>query len=170
METIATIVLFPGCLYFDVAPTVAVLAQFGKVLIAGPSREPVTDACGLTIVPSITYAEVTAINSRFIVIPGGDTSTLSGNPAFMDIVRHATNNDCWLSSIGAGVDSLRQFGLSGNIPPSENVLIANNFVAAQSWANIEFAMTLGILGGYLSPEAAARQTDDYFGRPSRFSN
>jgi putative intracellular protease/amidase len=170
MEIVAVVVLFPGCMFFDVAPSVTVLSQFGKVLMAGPTNEPVTDACGVTIVPNITYAQVTALTPQFIIVPGGNTTTLSGNPLFLDIVKHATDCGIWLTAIGSGVDSLRQFGLKGQIPSEENVLIAENFVAAQHWANIEFAMTLGIVGGLLTPESAARKTDEFFGKPSRFSN
>jgi hypothetical protein len=170
MEIVAVVVLFPGCMFFDVAPSIAVLSQFGKVLLAGPTAEPVTDTCGITIVPNITYEQITALTPRFVIIPGGNTASLNGNPLFLEIVKHATDRGIWLTSIGAGVDSLRQFGLKGQIPSEENVLIAENFVAAQQWANIEFAMTLGIVGGLLTPESAARKTDEFFGKPSRFSN
>jgi hypothetical protein len=170
MNAIAVVALFPGCTYFNVAPTVAVLSQFGRVLMAAPSRTPVTDSCGLTIVPHISYAEALAIDAKYVIVPGGDVAPLAGNPFFKDLVQHATQNKAWLSAIGSGVDSLRQFGLKGDMPSNENVLIGENFVAAQEWANIEFAMTLGILGGFLSPQMAAQKTDEYFGKPSRFAN
>lgn len=170
MNTLAVVALFPNCMYYEVAPAVAVLSQFGEVLIATPNGEAITDSCGLNILPSISFEQATNLNFKYLIIPGGDVSSLVGNPSYMSMIQHASGLDAWISAIGSGVDSLRQYGLKGEIPGTDNVLVAKGFVAAQQWANIEFAMTLGIVGGLLSPEAAARKTDEYFGKPSRFSN
>jgi hypothetical protein len=111
MHIVAIIVLYPGCAYSEVATAYALLSEFGTVLLAGPTREPVTTERDLTLVPHISYAQAAQANPSFLIVPGGDFSSLIGNIEMADLVKRYKEQQSWFCSIGMGTAALAQYGV-----------------------------------------------------------
>lgn len=111
MHIVAIIVLYPGYSYSEVATAFSLLSEYGTVLLAGPTHDPVTTEHGLTIVPRISYAEASPMNPSFLVMPCGDFSSLIGNVEIADIVKRYRGQQTWFCAIGLGTAALAQYGV-----------------------------------------------------------
>jgi putative intracellular protease/amidase len=99
----ALLILYPGCIYHEVATTVYLFAEYEKVITAGPTSDPVATGEGLRLVPDITYDDARSTDEKTLLIPGGDCYDVFENEALLTLIRQYHDNRRWIGAICNGV-------------------------------------------------------------------
>jgi len=81
----ALIILYPGCIYFEIAAFVAKASATHQIEVLIPTGKQLQVAEGLTIVADATYADCQLENTAFVVVPGGDPYEVIHNQALEKI-------------------------------------------------------------------------------------
>ena len=66
------IILFPGCIYFEIAEFVAKISNTHRIEVLSPEGKPVRVSEGIEVVADHAYSEASLENCDFVVVPGGD--------------------------------------------------------------------------------------------------
>jgi len=80
-----------------------------EVVTVAPKKEPVVAHGNVTIVPGCAVGDKPAFD--LIVVPGGETNVLTGDPAFMAWLREASANAQIVMSVCTGAFAFAELGL-----------------------------------------------------------
>ncbi|MGE0829008.1 MAG: DJ-1/PfpI family protein [Hyphomonadaceae bacterium] len=155
-------VLFPNLTQLDFTGPLQVLARLpkAKTHIIAKSREPVPSDCGLSLVPTATFAEAPALD--LLCIPGGfGVDAAIEDAETLDFVRRQAAGATYVTSVCTGAFILGAAGLLrgkratthwayhrylarfGAIPVAARVVRDGNlFTGGGVTAGIDFALTL----------------------------
>lgn len=66
------VVLYPGCIYFEVAAAVSMLSDFLKFTFVSEARGLIADLHGLKIQAELAYGDVDLNTTACVIVTGGD--------------------------------------------------------------------------------------------------
>jgi transcriptional regulator GlxA family with amidase domain len=108
----AVIILYPGCIYFEIAAFVAQAAASHKIEVVIPEGNQLRVDEGITIVADANYADCTLENTEFVVIPGGDPYAVIDNKTLEKLLIEAHGReDLVIGGICNGALVLAKAGL-----------------------------------------------------------
>lgn len=83
------LVLYPGCVYQEVAAAVSLLTESGKLRAFSPSGAPVRTQEGLLLGADQAYSEGAAEGLRALLVPGGDLASVHEDATLRSMLRAA---------------------------------------------------------------------------------
>ncbi len=175
--------LYPGCIFFEIALAVETLAAHVPVKYYTPDGQTHIASNGAHILPSGDFEALVSATVAAVLIPGGDPqSILLPEPSAARLLRAQAARGALLAGICAGSLVLASAGLLVNrrgthnytaehAPPEKvaatekfwqgmrferaNLVQDGHFITAQPWAYRQFAAAVSRHIGVLAPEAAA---------------
>lgn len=106
----AVVLLYPGCIYFEVSAFVARASRTHAIDIRVPESDRVS-ADGLTILAQGSYAETDLHNADWVVVPGGDPYEVIENTALLNVLQAAQAQQIALGGICNGALVLARAGV-----------------------------------------------------------
>lgn len=110
-EEFILIVLYPGCISFEVALASELLSAKYKLVTASPDGQDVAMNSGLPIKVSKSFQEINLINCKAILVPGGDPASLIGNLEIDRLLIEANEKNILIAGICAGPSVLAKSGI-----------------------------------------------------------
>lgn len=104
------LLLYPDCVIFEVMLAAEILSRYGTVISAAPDKRPIPTS-GITLQPSLTYAEVNIGDYNCVLVPGGDPGAVLGNIHLTQILQTANAQQLLLGGICAGALVLAKAGV-----------------------------------------------------------
>lgn len=181
------VLLYPGCLFFEVALAAEVLAAHGPVRGYTPDGRPHRSSMGLTLEADGDYAALAAAPAAVVLVPGGDPgSILLPQPRSNAALQACAQAGAVLAGICAGNLVLAAAGLlrgrrathnyTAELAPPEKVVATASYwegliyepapvvrdgrvITAQPWAYRAYAAEVARAAGVLD-DAAAQQLRD----------
>lgn len=106
----AVILLYPGCIYFEVSAFVASASLTHDIDVRIPSGDRVyTD--GLSILGQGSYADTDLETAQWVVVPGGDPYEVIDNHALIDLLQRANAQKIVIGGICNGALVLARAGI-----------------------------------------------------------
>jgi len=76
MSDTVAVLLYPGCVFFEIALAAEILAGRFRVRYYSPAGEPHTASNGATVAADGSYAELTRARTAAVLVPGGDPGSI----------------------------------------------------------------------------------------------
>ena len=105
------IVLYPGCISFEVALASELLAAKYKLITVSPDGQDVSMNSGLPIKVNKSFEEINLKNCKAILMPGGDPASLIENSEIDRILIEANEKNILIAGICAGPSVLAKAGI-----------------------------------------------------------
>ena len=106
------LVLYPGCVFYEIAAAVSVLSGDQKLIIASPNGKAVVVQEGFEIHATCKYDEVDISQLKFALVPGGNCESAINQPDLNTLLKEVSNlPDCLIGGICNGVLVLANAGL-----------------------------------------------------------
>lgn len=105
------LLLYPGCIFNEVALALELLAQKFEVLAATPDGTDHKASNGLTISVKSAYSELSLDHCAGILIPGGDPGSVKDNDDLAEVLATAHGKGILLAAICAGPFVLAKAGI-----------------------------------------------------------
>lgn len=179
------VVLYPGCIFFEIALAVELLAKKFEIIFATPDGADHRASNGAVLMAATSYAMIDLTNCKAILIPGGDPGSIKENQPIEKVIREASLKDICLAAICAGPSVLAKAGvLKGkriahgygpkqleflksyfvDVEITEEKFVADGKVlTAKPDAHIDFAVELACRLDCVDPSTANRTKDYYRG-------
>lgn len=179
------VVLYPGCIEFEIMLATEVLNPALPVEVATPNGSDHRGSNGMVIRATCAYADVNPHKYAVVLVPGGDTYEVLENQVLFGLLRAAHQQGALLGAICAGPILLgkaellvgRRFthGMADLFPEilapiwqtgtyvDEQVVVDGNIVTAQPQAHIDFGIELARLAGVIPNEEASKRKNYYKG-------
>ncbi len=105
------VILYPDCILFEVAGAISLLGKRHRIILASPDGKPVL-AGDQPVEANLSYDEVDLTEVRYVLVPGGDCSSVMNNPALNAILKNATaSSDIVVGAICNGALVLANAGI-----------------------------------------------------------
>ena len=108
------VVLYPGCILWEILPAYNIISQFGPIEIASPDGSSISDETNLGISAHVTYekAQNSSDSYHAVLIPGGDIEYCATQPETINLLKslRATNQ---LKAIGGICSGAIVCGMAG---------------------------------------------------------
>lgn len=108
------VILYPGCIFFEISLAVELLADKYKVTFATPDGKDHSASNGSVIGSTISYNDIKLDNCRALLIPGGDPGTIKEDPILDKVIQAANERELLLGAICAGPFVLAKAGVLRN--------------------------------------------------------
>lgn len=95
-------ILYPGCIFFELALALELLAEKYKIIFASPDGSNHHASNGSIIQAHTSYEKIDLTNCSAVLIPGGDPKSIKDNKAIDDVIQSANKKGLWLAAICAG--------------------------------------------------------------------
>ena len=95
-------ILYPGCIFFELALTLELLAEKFEIVFATPDGSDHQASNGSLVRANTSYKDIDLTKCRAILIPGGDPGSIKDNKIIDDVIQSANNQGLWLAAICAG--------------------------------------------------------------------
>jgi putative intracellular protease/amidase len=106
------VVLYPACVFFEIAEAISLLSKNSQIIIASPDGKPVRVGEGFTVEATLSYAQVNLSQVRFVLIPGGDCSSVMHSTNLDELLKRACSEaDIFIGGICNGALVLANAGL-----------------------------------------------------------
>jgi putative intracellular protease/amidase/8-oxo-dGTP pyrophosphatase MutT (NUDIX family) len=105
------IILYPGCISFEISLAAELLSQKYQILNATPDGHDLIDSSGLPLKAQLSYKQVNLKKSRAILVPGGDPKSLILNKEIDRILVEADKSGLIVAGICAGPSVLAKAGI-----------------------------------------------------------
>ena len=143
MRRKVAVLLYPGCIYFEVQAAVEALADEFEVLHFTPDGADQIDASGRLLRAEGSYADLERSTVSCVLVPGGDPGSIVPQQAAAAALRHAADQGALLAGICAGNLVLASTGLLDGVRATHNYTLeyaSAEKVAAASpyWQGILF--------------------------------
>ncbi len=180
------LLLYPGCIEYEVGLAVELVGRAMPVEVATPSGDDHVSQTGLRIAADTSIADAAPARYRLVLTPGGDPGCLAGDEACSALLRRAAKAGAWLAAICAGPFLLAQAGLldgrrathgfpiplPGEVAPafagstwsSEGVAVDGRIVTAQASAHVAFGVEVAVRVGAVAEENAEQLRRWYLDR------
>ena len=183
MSNEVAVLLYPGCIFFEIALATETLAEHMPVRYYTPNGQAHRASNGALIQASGDFAKLVTAAVAAVLIPGGDPqSIVLPEPVATSALRAQAERGALLAGICAGGLVLASAGLlkgrrathnytAEHAPPEKvaatarfwegmhferaNLVQDGQFITAQPWAYRQFAAAVAKHLGVLGPEAAA---------------
>ncbi|MBS1963249.1 MAG: DJ-1/PfpI family protein [Bdellovibrionales bacterium] len=179
------VLLYPGCIPFEVALTAELLSGQYDVVNATPDGEDIPELPGLRLKAELSYSEVDVRKCAAILVPGGDPKAVVENRETDRILREADEANLLLAAICAGplllakagilkgrtvahgyqnaqLEFLEPYFVGANL--SDALFHADgNILTAKPDAHIEFAVEIACRLGAVDASKSGRVKDYYRG-------
>jgi transcriptional regulator GlxA family with amidase domain len=183
MKSRIVVILYPNCIFFEIALAVELLAKQYHIDYITPDGQEHLASNGLIIQPQSSYADVDLSNCRAILIPGGDPESIKDNKKIDEIIVSANQQEIYLAAICAGTSILAKAGVlkgkkiahgyekkqleflkdifAGVTLADEKFVSDKNIITAKPEAHIDFAVELACRLNTVDA-ARANRTKDYY--------
>lgn len=183
------ILLYPGCISYEVALTAELLSEKFQILNASPDGKTLTDASGLPLSIQLKYSDVNLENCRAVLVPGGDPRSISQNKEVDRILEEANRRNLLIAGICAGPSVLAKAGvlkgkkiahgygpeqldflksLFEGVILTDNLFVADgNVITAKAEAHIEFAVEIACRLDVVDASKSGRLKEYYRGTLGR---
>lgn len=184
MQTI-TIILYPGCIFFELALAAELLATKYEIIYSTPEGEDHVASNGARIIAQTAYDKINLENCKGLLIPGGDPRSIKDNVVIDGIIQSAHAKGLWLAAICAGPSVLAKAGvLSGfriahgygkeqleflksyfvGVELTDEQFVSDrNIITAKPEAHIDFAVEIACRLGAVDASGANRTKEYYRG-------
>lgn len=109
------VILYPDCIFFEVAGAISLLSRTYRILMASPDGRPVRVGEQFSIEANLAYDEVNLTKVRFVLIPGGDCSAVMDCPQLDSLLKGAAaSTKIVVGGICNGVLVLANAGILSN--------------------------------------------------------
>lgn len=184
------ILLYPGCISFEVALAAELLSKKYEILNATPDGQDLpASATGLSLKTHLKYSEINLENCKAILVPGGDPKALINNNEVDQILVHAQERSLIIAGICAGPSVLAKAGiLKGRkiahgygkeqleflkdifrdvILTNDLFVVDGNIITAKPEAHIDFAVEIGCRLDVVDASKSGRLKEYYRGTLGR---
>lgn len=95
-------ILYPGCIFFELALALELLAEKYQVVFATPDGSDHQASNGSVLRATTSYKNVDLSNCRAVLVPGGDPGSIKDNKDIDEVIQAANDKGLWLAAICAG--------------------------------------------------------------------
>jgi putative intracellular protease/amidase/ADP-ribose pyrophosphatase YjhB (NUDIX family) len=178
-------ILYPGCIFFEVALALELLAEKCQIIFATPDGEDHQASNGSIIKVATSYKQVDLSNCRAVLIPGGNPDSIKDNKDIDLIIQSASERGLLLAAICAGPSLLAKaqvlkgkriahgYGpeqleflkpyFEGAQLTDEKIVCDGNVITAKPDAHIDFAVEIACRLDAADASKANRLKDYYRG-------
>ncbi|ASP37597.1 hypothetical protein CHH28_02435 [Bacterioplanes sanyensis] len=176
------VVLYPGCIEFEIKLVLELVSRISDVCVAAPSTAALAGSSGLTYVPDVSYQDALSEQFDCVLIPGGNVSEVIELPELHQLLRQADNNGAVMAAICSGPILLaisgvlvnkRHVNLSrypkemesiwdGSRFEKSPVVIDGSIITALPEAHIDFGVAVASAMGVFADEQEALQVGNYY--------
>jgi putative intracellular protease/amidase len=185
------VLLYPGCIFFEIAAAVELLARRCEIAYFTPDGTTHAASNGARIAADGSYADAAATDARCVIVPGGNPDAIIDPGTANACLIAAHRRGAWLAGICAGSLVIARAGLlrgrrathnytaehatadvvacaapiyDGIVFERADLVVDAPFITAQHWAPVPFAAALAQAAGVLSADEAM-----HYVRRQRFS-
>jgi putative intracellular protease/amidase len=171
------LLLYPGCIFFEIAAAVELLARYGRVQYFTPDGELHESSNGACIVAAGSYADLAGLTMDAVLVPGGNPDSIMELRLANECLQAAFTKGAVLAGICAGALVIAASGLlvgrrathtyttefapsqvvnfvaplwQGVIYERANAVRDGRLITAQPWAVFEFAVLIAEALGLMS--------------------
>lgn len=175
------VLLYPGCIFLEIAAAVELLAPHCRLLYATPDGSAHPASNGSMLVAQASYADLAALPLQAMLVPGGDPGSIVPTGAARVALQAAAARGALLAGICAGALVLADAGLLRGRRGTHNytaehaspevvafvapyweglcferadLVLDGRVITAQPWAHVLFAATVARELGLISAEQA----------------
>lgn len=176
------VLLYPGCIFFEIASTLELLAPHCGLILCTPQGAPHAASNGTTLAVQRSYAQAVGMAPAAVVVPGGDPDSIFEAGIADACLRSAQADGAVMAGICAGALVLARAGVLRGHHITHNYTAEHTtpdvlaltdpwwagahyqrvdwvadrrVITAQHWAHAEFAAAIALALGVVSPERAA---------------
>ncbi|MDW5416026.1 DJ-1/PfpI family protein [Iodobacter sp. CM08] len=176
------VLLYPGCIFFEIAAAVELLAQYCELSYYTPDGSVHISSNGTYLCAAGSYADIA--NASAIIVPGGNPDSIIPLRLASDCLKEGYANGAVLAGICAGALVLASSDLlinkrvthnytlefvpqqvvdfvqiiwQGVVYERANIVVDGRLITAQPWAVFEFAAAIALALGVFSQ----LQLEDY---------
>jgi putative intracellular protease/amidase len=183
------VILYPGCIFFEIALATELLAEKFQIVFATPDGENHISSNGSVIKANTSYKNVSLTECKAVLVPGGDPGSIKDNADVDLVIQSANMNKLWLAAICAGPSILAKAKIlngkriahgygpkqieflksifEGVELTSEGFICDDNVLTAKPDMHIDFAVELACRLGVVDASKANRIKDYYRGTLGR---
>ena len=184
-ESTVVVVLYPGCIFLEVALAIELLAEKYQIVFATPDGLEHKASNGSILKVQTSYQDIDLSFCRALVVPGGNPGSIAENKEIDQVIRAANEKGVLLAAICAGPFvlakanvlkgkriahgySLKQLEfLKQNfvdvVLTAERFISDGNFITAKPDAHIDFAVEIACRLGSVDASHVNRIKDYYRG-------
>lgn len=105
------LILYPGCIYYEVATAVALLSDYQAELVSTSFKKEVKTGEGLNIQIDKEFKDVNPQEYQYILVPGGDCESVMGNEDLIALLKNTQVSQTIVAAICNGALVIAQSGL-----------------------------------------------------------
>jgi putative intracellular protease/amidase len=176
-------VLYPGCIFFELALVLELLAEKYQIIFATPDGSDHHASNGSILRATTSYKKIDLSNCCAVLVPGGDPGSIKDNKEIDEVIQAANNKGLWLAAICAGPSVLAKakvlrgkkiahgYGpkqleflksyFEGAHLTEEKFVCDGNVITAKPDAHIDFAVEIACRLD-AADASKANQTKDYY--------
>lgn len=181
MHQQAVVLLYPGCIFFEVALAAETLAKSLELRFLTPGGEDHPSSMGAVIRSSGSYDDLAGLTATVVLIPGGDPGSIIPEGRANAALRAACDREAVIAGICAGGLVMASTGLlmgvrathnytaeftsaevvdfiaphwDGVIYERSDVVVDGRFITAMPWAYAKFAAAVARSVGAMSEAEA----------------
>lgn len=184
------VVLYPGCIFFELALALELVARKVSVDVLTPDGKPIATSTHLTVSATKAYRDAYAADYAAVLVPGGDASSVKDSSDLDDFLRAANYKNILIAAICFGPVLLAKAGVLKGRTVSHGLVVSQieafaaifagsrlvddpvtndaNILSAKPWAHIEFAAHFARRLGALDAKAMVRTKNYYQGHPKGY--
>ncbi len=102
MKQAVVAILYPGCIFFELALALELLAEKYQIVFATPDGANHQASNGSVIQANTSYKNIDLTNCRAVLVPGGDPGSIKDNKTIDEVIKAANDKGIWLAAICAG--------------------------------------------------------------------
>lgn len=177
---ITYVLLYEGSPAFEYILPTYLLKTAGEVVTFGLTKDMITCAEGLRLMPHVSIDEIKLTEDDVLIIPGGDAGSLYQYDALYDLIRVADEKGIIIGAICSGVIQLAKAGIlndreyttsvdvktevlfDADMYVNENVVVDEHIVTAKPTGYVDFGIMLGHLNHIYEDEADLEETVKFF--------
>lgn len=95
-------ILYPGCIFFELALSLELLAEKYQLVFATPDGSDHHASNGSILRATTSYKQVDLSNCLAVLVPGGDPGSIKNNKEVDEVIQSANEKGLWLAAICAG--------------------------------------------------------------------
>lgn len=111
MKPTIGIVLYPDCIFFEVALAAEVLSKDYQIVALTPEGNPHIGSNGLQFSNTMSYRDFDLTNCKGLLVPGGDPGSIAENKDVDELIKNAVAKNCIIGAICAGPFVLAKAGV-----------------------------------------------------------
>ncbi|MBC7713654.1 MAG: DJ-1/PfpI family protein [Rhizobacter sp.] len=178
--------LYPGCIFFEIALATELLAKKYQVIFATPDGSDHQASNGMVIKPHSSFKNLSLENCHAVLVPGGDFDSIKDCGDSDRLLQAANDKKLWIAAICAGPFLLGKAGVIKNRTIAhglgneqkdhlssyfkdvtfveEKFFVDHNIITARPEAHIEFAVELAARLEAIDPIRATGIKEYYRGQ------